>query len=203
MGKLNKYEVVKQSFYRGSSMKGTFRQGDGLAIESASLSALWSGDIVVFARQRDDQREEVVHRVVRRIPGGVITRGDASAYEDAGIVTDQNLVGRVSFKTRHGRTSWVYGGRIGLWRGRTLHFYWGLRRKAVRWIQKPYGRLRESGIAGRFWQPRIRRVMIQSAEGPCIQYIWKKRIVARAWPEQERFECRKPWDLVIRDFSSA
>jgi len=33
---------------------------------------------------------------------------------------------------------------------------------------------------------------------PLVKYICGGRTVARWWPEQDRFECKKPYDLVIR-----
>lgn len=193
--------LSNQRFYRGSSMKATFHQGDLLFVEAALLSELRSGDVVVFARQCANCRKEIVHRVVRQVPGGIITRGDASAYEDAGMVTDHNLMGRVCYKTRGGRTRRVHGGHIGLWRGLLLHFYWGMRRRAVRIIQPFYGRLKGSGFIGRIWQPEITRVCVNTRDARTIQFLYKNRVIARYWPEQGRFECRKPWDLVIKDSS--
>ncbi len=183
--------------YHGHSMKGTFRPGDVLTVEAVSLSQVRPGDVVVFPRQRGPGRHEVVHRVMRRVPGGYVTRGDAAACEDAGILHDGQLVGRVCHKIRNNGVKKVQGGGIGLWRGRILHCYWALRRKAGQKTRTAYGRLCASGIARRLWTPRITRMMIASAEGACIHYICGKRIVARYWPDKDTLECRKPWDLII------
>lgn len=186
--------------YHGQSMKGTFHEGDILTIVKPSAQNMRAGDIIVFIRYGQcNVREEIVHRVMRRLSSGLITQGDAVAHEDAGMVTEQNLVGRVFYKERNGRIRRVYGGWIGLCRGRWLHFYWGVRRRAVRGMQKPYAVLKTSGIISRLWKPEIFRVRVNSQEGPCIQHVWKDRIVARFWPEQGRFECKKPWDLVIHE----
>ena len=190
-------KLIKR-FYRGISMKGTFCQGDVVTIAPTRLEELRPGDVVVFFRQRGGAQDEIVHRVMRRISGGLVTRGDAVGREDAGVVSDGNLIGRVVCRERNGRTSAVHGGWVGLCRGRALHFYWGLRRRAVRRMQKPYAMLKSTGIIARLWKPEIFRIMINSEEGPCIQHVWKNRIVARSWPDTGAFECRKPWDLVIR-----
>jgi len=195
---LSQDKKSRQRFYSGYSMRGTFQPGDSLTVEAVSLSRVRPGDVVVFSRQRGEEQDEIVHRVMRRISGGLVTRGDAVACEDAGMVSDGNLIGRVVRRERNGRVSRVHGGWVGLCRGRALHFYWGLRRRTVRRMQKPYAMLKSTGIIARLWKPEIFRIMINSKDGPCIQHVWKNRIVARSWPDTGAFECRKPWDLVIR-----
>lgn len=178
-------------------MKGTFQPGDVLTVEAVSLSRVRTGDVVVFFRQRGGGQCEIVHRVIRRVPGRLVTRGDAVGCEDVGMVGGDKLIGRVRLRMRNGRTKVVYGAWIGLCRGRWLHFYWRTRRRAVRAIQKPYAVLKASGIVPRLWKPEIFRVKLNSQDGSCIQHVWKNRIVGRFWPEENRFECRKPWDLFI------
>ena len=194
---LNPGMTGRQRFYLGQSMRGTFRPGDVLTVEPLSLSRVRPGDVVVFFRQRGDGQDEIVHRVVRRISGGLVTRGDAVGREDAGVVSDGNLIGRVVRRERNGRVSTVHGGWVGLCRGRALHFYWGLRRPAVRRMQGAYDRLKATGLARLVWKPRVTQLMISSPDGPYIQYVCDKRVVARFWPDTGVFECRKPWDLVI------
>ncbi len=184
-------------YYCGHSMKGTFRDGDLLVVQTTRLNALQPGDVVVFTRQSSVKRQEIVHRVVRRTSDGVATRGDAVACEDTGLVNESNLVGTVFCRIRNGRLGHVHGGSRGLIRGRCLHLYNYMRRWMVRISRKPYRILRDSGIAGCLWKPHVIRVMIKSKDGPCVQFISKQQIVARHWPEIDRFECKKPWDLVI------
>ena len=174
-----------------------------LTVKSVSLAWVKSGDVVVFFRQRGDQQDEIVHRVMQRIREGVLTRGDAVGCEDAGVVSDDNLIGRVTLRERNGRTVRVCGGWIGLCRARLLHLCWRTRRTVSRFLRRPYGMLKKSGIVPRLWKPRITRITIESTNGLYIQYIRNRRVVARSWPQQDRFECRKPWDLVIRSFEKS
>ena len=44
----------------------------------------------------------------------------------------------------------------------------------------------------------LKVVRLQVPHGPHFIAIRKSRIVARRWPQQDRFECKKPHDLVIR-----
>ena len=194
----DKYRVPVKRLYHGHSMKGTFRQGDMLLIDAAVLSELRPGDVVVFFRQRGSVRQEIVHRVARRFFDGVMTRGDAVACEDRGVVTENNFVGRVYRKERNGRISSVHGRWLGLCRGRTLHFYWKTRRQVVRTILPLYDTLKASGIIRRLWKPEITRICLASPNGRLIQFLYKKKVIARFWPEEGRFECKKPWDLVVK-----
>jgi hypothetical protein len=185
--------------YHGQSMRGTFHVGDLLTLVKAHIHDIRPGDIIVFERSGSSKTPgEIVHRVMRRSFNCLITQGDAVDHEDTVVVSANDIVGRVCYKEHNGRTSTVHGGWIGLCRGRWLHFYWRTRRQTMRVIQKPYAMLKASSIVPRLWKPEIFRVMINSEDGPCIQHVSKNRIVARFWPEQGRFECRKPWDLVIR-----
>lgn len=197
MKQSDEYWVSVKRFYYGESMKGTFRQGDLVIVASTKFEDLGPGDVVVFFRQRPNSRCEIVHRVVRRVPGGLVTRGDAVACEDRVVVTERNLLGRVYHKERNGRVSRVHGGWIGLCRGRGFHLYWGVRRWGVRTIQPLYDMLKQSGIINRIWKPEITRVCLNTQDGHLIQFVHNKCVIARFWPEEDRFECRKPWDLVI------
>jgi len=179
-------------------MKGTFRPGDHLYVDAVGADVLRPGDIVVFTRESNSSRKEIVHRVICRLPDGLVTRGDAVAHEDYGLVTEPDLLGVVRFKERNGRISNVHGGCIGFYRGRGLHFYWGIRRNIVRWMQKPYTILKNSRLISWIWMPKITCIHLKSPKGPLLHFLYNKRIVARYWPKEDRFECRKPWDLVIR-----
>ena len=57
--------------------------------------------------------------------------------------------------------------------------------------------LRKSGLISRLWHPRITQIRLQTARGSLVKYSCAGRTVARHWPEIGRFECLKPFDLVI------
>ena len=185
-------------FYHGESMRGTFRPGDRLTVEPVSLSDLRAGDVVVFhgVNCREDA-DTIVHRVVAVRADGLVTRGDNSSTADLYPLTEERLVGRVVKVERGGRSWNVHNGRAGLCRAYALR----LLRSAVallgligRW---PYRGLRASGLARRFWQPAITRVYLQTERGPLVKYVCAGRTVACWRPTERRFECRKPYDLVI------
>lgn len=189
-------------FYRGSSMLGTFRSGDYLTVEPGSIAAIRPGDVVIYrGRDQAGEPEDVVHRVVAVTPGGLVTQGDNNPQIDNVLVTQDMLVGRVTHVERAGRTRPVQGGEWGLlgvrvrhaWR-RVLRLGWRLLRIVGR---RPYRWLRESGWARRLWRPEMMRVLMITEDGPLVKYVSGRRTVARWWPETGRFQCRRPYDLVI------
>jgi hypothetical protein len=156
------------------------------------------GDIVVF-RGPDHRagQEELVHRIVASTPEGWVARGDCNPCSDATPVTADNLLGRVTHVERDGWTRPVRGGWVGLGRARLLHARLAVWRLVKRLGGPAYRRLRSSGLVGRWWRPAVTRLRLDTEEGPLVKYVHAGRTVARWWPERHRFECRKPYDLVI------
>ncbi|MFB0535254.1 MAG: signal peptidase I [Anaerolineae bacterium] len=189
-------------FYHGRSMGGTFRPGDCLTVEPVSLADVRPGDVVVYRGPNDQgDTEELVHRVVAAAPGGLVAHGDNNPCADMPLVTADNLLGRVTHVERDGRTRLVRGGRLGLLHARVLHarrHVWRQVRGLVACLGRgPYRWLRESGLVPRLWQPTVMKVRLATENGPLVKYVCGGRTVARWWPHQNRFECQKPYDLVI------
>lgn len=184
--------------YHGSSMLGTLRSGDQVVIEPVPLTAMRPGDVVAFRPTvADDEGIPIVHRVVAIRPAGLLTQGDNNAQIDVGLVTADRLLGRVTHVERGGRPMLVRGGRAGqLW-----VVYLRARRRvynlAARLGRGLYRRLRASGLVRRVWRPRITRLRLVNNHGTQVKYVCGGRTVARWWPHQNRFECQKPYDLVI------
>jgi hypothetical protein len=189
-------------FYHGNSMLSIFRPGDYLIIEPASIAAIRPGDVVVFqGLDRAGEPDDVVHRVIAVTPDGLVTRGDNNPQVDDALVTQDNLLGRVTHVEREGRARPVPGGRRGLLRARTLRVWARVRRRGwqmVRLVGRwPYRLLRTSGLVRLVWQPTITRIRIEAERGPLVKYLCGMRTVAWWWPETGRFRCRRPYDLVI------
>jgi signal peptidase I len=184
--------------YRGGSMLGTLHRGDRVPIEPVPIAAIRPGDVVAFlgANGRGEP-QELVHRTIALRPGGLVTRGDNNLCVDDALVTADKLLGRVTHVEREGRIRRVRGGCLGLLRGRVLHARIHARALAVAVGRGPYGWLRRSGLAPRLWRPTITRLQVATEKGPLIKYLSRGRTVARWWPAQGRFECDRPYDLVI------
>jgi hypothetical protein len=86
----------------GWSMLPAVWPGDTLVVDRLTRDAVSEGDIVLFGRDR----RLFAHRVVTRsvLPGDmrVLTRGDAMPQPDP-PVSDQQLLGKVSYIMRNGR----------------------------------------------------------------------------------------------------
>jgi hypothetical protein len=183
-------------------MVGTFHPGDYLIIAPVSPESVNAGDVIVFdGVNADGDPEVIVHRVVRVLPKGLATRGDNNPWEDEDMVTGDNLVGCVTHFERGGRRRRVHGGELGLLRVRALRVWkWaGLRARMAAAVlgRRPYHLLRDSGLVARMWQPTIIRVYLLADGDPVVKYVCGGRTVARWWPATYRFQCRKPYDLII------
>jgi len=185
--------------FQGHSMKGIFRTGDILTLYPIDIGDARLGDVVVFYSRHMLPPKEIVHRVVHRNSCELITRGDSAKNRDAGTVNQDLLIGKVSHKERNSRVSVVHGGWIGLIKGRLLNLFWDSKRLIARSIQKPYAILKKSGIVCQIWKPDITRILINTSNGPFIQFVHNKRVIARSWPEQDKSECKKPWDLILNN----
>lgn len=217
-------DIDNLRFYRGCSMSGTFRPGECLIMKPVILSEVRPGDVVVFRRlnhqeltggdcQADEDRlvgelhgmeesqqvDELVHRVVAIRPGGLVTRGDNNTCSDAELVTADNLVGRVTHLERGRKLRPVHGGWAGLLRAWLLRAWkYHIWKHIARIGYGPYHWLCDSGWVSRFWHPSIVKVRLAGEDGPLVKYIFRGRTVARWWPLRDRFECQKPYDLVLR-----
>ena len=175
-------------------MRGTFWQGDVLLVIPIALQAVCTGDVIAFHKPKPDGGFTViVHRVQARTAAMLITRGDNKTAPDSEPVRAEHLVGRVFFVQRDGRMLRVWGGRA----GRLWVRYLRLRRRVLRLGRLPYRMLRASGVVRRLWRPRVAQVHLTAEDGPLVKYVHLRRTVACWQPQQQRFWCRKPYDLVI------
>jgi len=192
----------QRRFYRGNSMAGTFRPGDYLILEPVPIVAICPGDVVIYqGRDQEGEPDDVVHRVVGVVPGGLAARGDNNPTVDNILVTADNLLGRVRHFERDGKVYPVCGGRRGRLVAWVRHAWVHVRRygdRVVRFLGRwPYRGLRRSGLVPRLWQPTITRIMLTTGDGPLVKYVSHGRTVAWWWPERGRFRCRRPYDLIL------
>jgi signal peptidase I len=180
--------------YRGISMHGTFQPGDLLVVAPVTMKDIRCGDVVAFRwRGSTSPRQRIVHRVQAYLPEGLITRGDHCHTADPSVVTAQNLIGRVSTFERDGKTRSVLGG----WRGRAWALALRLWRRVAPVVGWPYRRFRDADLLGSVWHPSLTQIHLETEAGPVIKTIHRKRTVARWWPAEGRFWCRKPYDLIL------
>ncbi len=179
--------------YRGSSMEGTFREGDLLVVSPASPAEVRPGDVIAFRRRERDGRVSLVaHRVRRCTGGGFVTKGDQANKDDGSIPTD-DLVGRVEWVWRDGRVQRVWRGRAGrLWANLVR-----LRHVLFRLLAVPARLLRASGLVRFLWRPDVVLVHLMGEEGRLIKYVHRGRTVAWWRPGGGHFRARFPYGLVL------
>lgn len=180
-------------------MLGTFLPGDCLIVTSAMIEDLCVGDVVVFrgTKKNSDDDCEWVHRVVDAFDRKFITRGDHNSYNDFGFLTNENMVGRVDFVLRDKKKRAVWNGQLGYWWARCLHLRQPLLYLLGRFLGNYYQWLREKKILAQYWHLKLSKLYLWSEEGLIIKYVLHGRTIAIWQPEQKRFDCRKPFDLVI------
>ncbi len=188
--------------YTGRSMEGIFSLGDRLIVETVPFTDLRPGDIIVYqGLNHKGTEEELVHRVMGCLPNGLVVRGDNNPCADKTLVTENNLVGRVSHVVRDGKRYPVRGKGFGLMRARALYrwrYIWISLWDVVRYLGRgSYSCLRNSGLISRLWHPSIKKVQLMTEDGTLIKFVYRNRTVAYYWPENGRFKCRKPYDLVL------
>jgi signal peptidase I len=186
-------------FYRGASMSGTLRPGDYLIFTPAPFENIRIGDVVVFhnVRNQVEENDDWVHRVVGIRHEGFVTRGDNNSYNDSVSLTIDNCLGKVTHAVRNGKTRSIMGGRLGFLWARCLHARHPLRNLFRRFLGRYYRWLKTSGLISCLWKPDLRKLSLKTDDGLLIKYVNNGRTVARWWPDQNRFVCRKPFDLVI------
>jgi signal peptidase I len=184
-------------FYHGGSMAGTFRPGDCLVVRLVIWEQIRAGDVVVF-RGHNEENNEIVHRVLSVRSGGLLTQGDANPLPDPDLVIREDLVGVVSGYERAGRFHAVQGGWRGLMKVSWLRLMQIIRRAFIPILRPFYRLLRKLGWVGFFWKPELTEIHLETANGPLVKYIYRRRTVAQYWRKSGYFEAHKPYDLVIR-----
>jgi signal peptidase I len=181
--------------YRGPSMTPTFLIGDFLYV-CANMQNLNIGDVVVFSAQNTTEGY-IVHRIVANSNQGFIARGDHNRLNDVHPFARDKIVGKVEFvENKHGIQK-VLNGLGGHCLAVILRVMFGLDRliRLMFWI--PYNFIRERRIGSIVWRPKITKVRLQLGNGQRIKYLYNKKTVAVWESYLNRFECSKPFDLII------
>jgi signal peptidase I len=184
--------------FNGTSMAPLLKPGDMLCARRFVFGNIHSGDVVIIDWGNDKNHcEYVVHRVISVKQDYLITQGDNNLNQDTKVVKIENLVGLVTAFGRQNHVHSVRGGFLGFFYARLVffrNFIWMLI-KRIGW--QVYSRIRQNGLVARFWRPSISRIHLATENGPLVKYRYRKKTVARWWPQLKRFDVVKPFDLVI------
>lgn len=179
--------------YRGESMRGTFAQGDCLWICPVPFDSLQPGDVVAI----DSGHRAVAHRIASRSKEGLWTKGDSSLRRDSAPLTPPRLIGKVMERERRGVRSAVAGGRAGRRRALLLQGVCRLRILLLFPLAPFYRLLRASRLTPLLWRPRIVSARFACAGGELTKFIHRKGTVACWTSQEQRWICRKPYDLIL------
>ena len=179
-------------------MQGTFEPGDYLLLAPVAFSDVHPGDVIVYRVKRENgDNEEVVHRVVAITKDGLIVRGDNKLRCDSLFIQPGQFIGKVEFVENKGRKQPVLGGLKGLQKAKLRWKMLWLDIWFRRIFRNPYHLLRNSRVVSKLWHPVIYKMYLHDADGLLVKYIYKQRTVATWDPSQKKYDCRKPFDLVI------
>jgi hypothetical protein len=184
--------------YSGNSMRPRFRPGDELHASTSPFKTLKQGDIVVFTAPAGSGEEITVHRIVRIQDHQILTRGDNNLHLDLNPLTEETYLGKVTAFTRGNRTRQVSNGCRGwVFAGCQHVLLWLV--DILKWLLRPlYHTLRTVHLRHPIWQPALTTLIVQtSAMGSLLKTLHRGRTVARYWLRSGKWQCQKPFDLVI------
>jgi len=127
----------------------------------------------------------------------LITRGDNNPKNDEDLVTEKNLVGKVTHYERNGKIHKVWNGRLGMLRARVLHGRLHFIKALKFFLKRPYRILKKTGIVTKLWRPEIETIHFETQDGPLVKYVHKGRTVASCWTDTNRWWFRRPYDFII------
>ena len=103
----------------GPSMYPTLKSGDGLVLYTyTSFDEVKIGDIIIYPHT--EKPFDVVHRIIKIEPDGVITRGDNNNKIDPYLVKYEDIIGKVLSAKREFRSIQMLSGKRGYYFHRLL-----------------------------------------------------------------------------------
>lgn len=202
------YEKIRRGdivvFQSSDTKKELSYSKDSFTPDSELSEVPQSGDYLKNGPIETPEAESplLVHRIIAVRSGGFVTRGDSNPAPDFDLVSPERLIGRAVAFERRGRKVRVCGGTGGFILASFRRFIrqtWPSFFRVIRFPFRPaYRFLRRSGIIGAIWKPRLTSVRFRSSSGPFVKYVRLGRTVAVWWPERRSFQCRRPYDLIIK-----
>jgi signal peptidase I len=180
--------------YVGPSMNPTLKEPDLLEVIPYRDRTVRVGDVIFFMHPERDSF--VVHRVTRATPQGIFTRGDNNAQHDAWCLQEKDIRGQVVAAWRGSQRRVIAGGGIGQVRllGLTTYgrFFYQLGAYLMHWVESFL--VKPGQLAWLFparLQPRV--IFFQANNAPIAYLLWKKQIIGRFDPKQNRWIIRFPF----------
>ena len=188
---------LSTAFFHGASMKGAFRDGDRLFIESCEVADIREGDVVVFIAPGGDHR--IVHRVLAVGADRFRARGDANPGADPWLLDKENLIGRVTAYERNGRLHPVAGGRRGRLHALVTRTIRRVDHHSSSFLHPIYRSLSRSSILRRLVPGSLRpRVIVLRKEGDTeMQLLMGRRVIGRRTAGGSGWTIRRPFRIFV------
>ncbi len=159
------------------------------------------GDVLLF---HNPDGLSVVHRLVRRAPQGLKTRGDNNAGEDPYWLPEAAITGQViGVQSGAARRRVVHGGRLGLWQAR---WNWLWHHRAGQALAARLGWLYRRAAA--WLAPRLpanwqaQELVVRGPNGPLRRLVWRGRVIGEFNPQHGQWIIRRPYRLVAGKWAS-
>ena len=114
----NKHQVFNDNYQSkfntcvGPSMYPTLKSGDGLILYVyISFDDVKVGDVIIYPHPK--KPFDVVHRIIKKLKSGVITRGDNNNKIDPYVIKYENIIGKVISAKRKNRLINLLSGKRG------------------------------------------------------------------------------------------
>jgi signal peptidase I len=184
-------------FCRGDSMRPLFRPGDRILFDPCRTEYVKQGDVIIFTPPGGTER--VVHRVVSTGPSGIRTKGDASPYQDAWGLRQEDIVGRTVSVERRGRVIPVAGGIAGRLIAALIRAFRKSDHLASNVLSPCYRGLARSGLFRALIPPALRpRVITFERDGQReMQLVLGSRIIGRRPAGAGAWAIRRPFRLFV------
>lgn len=188
----------KNFFYRGRSMRGTFRNGDYLNVSPVRINNIKIGDIVVFESDFNGKQKKklIVHRVISIIGNEITTRGDYNLFNDRDTLNADYFLGKVLSCERKGEKIEIANGFKGRLRAKRIRLELLIKKRMFSLINPIYSLIKKTKVVPKFWKPNLKTIILDSKNGQKIKYTHHGKTVIVLEGKNIIFK-RRPYDLLF------
>ena len=176
-------------------MNPTLQPSDLLEIEPGGGDSVLPGDVVLFLPPGYSQA--VVHRVIRRTPAGIVTRGDNNDHDDPWPLQPADILGRVISSRRGVAQRPIQGGRSGLILAYLMHGLGVLDRVFSQLLHPFYHGLASSQVVYRLTSKwvRPRLVVFSAGDAHRVCLLLQHRVIGQYNSAERCWHIRRPFRL--------
>ena len=116
-------------------------------------------------------------------------------------IDSEHIIGRVEAIIENGQKIKFETDKLKLLQVRIKWIFLDIKRLLKKPLKPIYRYLKSiliiSKIPQKNFQKKIKKIILKSPDGEVVKFLFKGRTVAQWWPEQDRFFCKKPFDILI------